>query len=257
MLALDFSLLPDVSRLHPELAHPGELEHAAHMLARERAIHAVFGETFPADQVLSPDDPRLAVNWPGGCLLRFAPLKSRTGWHYVSHGLCQPEERGAAERFELNPDAHSGFGVEFIISVPADATWAPRALLQIVKYVLFQDGAGVAAEWGRLAIGQPIGGVGRLDHLLVVRSPDYETDLILPGGHCRLLHLVGTTALEMEWARKEPSGLGSQVLAEILRQVGIGCLTIVERACITSRLDFVSEWERARRTVMVRQNAGL
>src|SRR5512140_1787198 len=109
-MRLDFSRLPDVSAEHPELSED-ERFYAAHMKAREDALQQIFGDTEPKGQILSPGEPDVVVNWPGGGVHPYAPREGRSGWHYVTHGLAQPFD---AEEGEAPPDAPeeqpSGFG---------------------------------------------------------------------------------------------------------------------------------------------------
>jgi hypothetical protein len=244
---LDFSALPDVSELHPELK-PEERWYAAHMKAREDALLYVFGETEPPGQILSPADPQLTVNWPGGGVYQYPPAEGRPSWHYVTHGLSQPfsEEEGSAGL--ETPEAISGIGVELVISTSEPTIWAPNVLLDLVRYLYFTEGATGFTAGERIpytgfeALGTPDLPCP-LTHLLAITSPEYPALLRLPGGFCTLLHLVGVTEAEVLRARNSArDGLGSFILANVMIELGIGLVTHPDRECATEHPLFDEVW---------------
>jgi hypothetical protein len=244
---LDFSALPDVAQLHPEL-EPDARWFAAHMRAREEALLYVFGESEPPGQILSPADAQLTVNWPGGGIYQYSPCEGRSGWHYVTHGLAQPFSEEAGRAGAEQPDAVSGLGIELVISCPEQSTWAPNVLLDLVRYLLFGENAAPFIPGDRIpyrgfaALGsaeQPC----RLTHLLAITSPEYPAWLRLPGGSCALLHVVGVTDAEVERARGSAlEGVGSFVLANTLIELGIGLATDPRRECGTEHPLFDEVW---------------
>ncbi len=243
----DASVLPDVSALHPELDGGAQL-HAAQMLARERALRAIFGPTDPPDAVLSPADPQLNLNWPGGGILCFPPSPARSGWTWVTHGLSQPQpDDEAAPPADTEPT--SGLGIEFVLTTPTKAGWAPDLLLNLVRYELFNPNARLIYCGDRVPCGGPIvaGSQSLLQHLLACRSDGYPSELLLPAGGCTLVHLVGATAEEIAHARELGGGTaGSLVLQDVFRRMGVGLVTDPERACLTSRPQFQSVWDASR-----------
>ncbi len=56
----DSSERPNVDDLG--LEEEGEIAYATQMAAREKALHAIFGESDPPDQIMSPSNPNLFVN---------------------------------------------------------------------------------------------------------------------------------------------------------------------------------------------------
>jgi hypothetical protein len=244
---LDFSALPDVSELHPELA-PEERWFAAHMKAREDAYLYLFGESEPPGQILSPSDPQLTVSWPGGGIYQYPPREGRPAWHYVTHGLAQPfsEEEGKAGATVA--EAVSGLGVEYVISTAEPAEWAPNLLLDLVRYLLFTEGATAFGPGERIPYSgfealatpeQPC----RLTQLLAVTSAEYPAQLRLPGGFCTLIHFVGVTEDEVTRARNAGrDGFGSFILANVLIELGIGLTTVPARECATEHPLFDDVW---------------
>ncbi len=242
---LDYSRLPDVSAEHPELDED-ERAYAAHMKAREDALHEVFGDTEPKGQILSPGDADLQVNWPGGGVHVYAPADGRTGWHYVTHGLAQPFE---LEEGEAPPDAPqdqpSGFGIELAISTPEPATWAPQLLLNFVRYLFFDDDAAVFHPGDRIpcpAFTDVEKGT-KISHLICVQSPEYKSEILLPGGTCTIVHLVGVTSPEAARARSlGASGPGTEVLFATLRALGVPPVTDLARKDATLDPRFDKAW---------------
>lgn len=249
-MTVDFSTLPDVSDEHPELP-PEERWYAAHIKARELALEAVFGATEPPDTLLAPDDEELAEAWPGGGFHRYAPRGERTSWLFVSHGLSQPFEESDVDAVQDDPEALSGLGLEYVIASPeGDAEWPLDLLFGLVRHVLLDDDAPLLEPGRLLACKTPIGDRGALRHVLATLSPEYEIDLLLPAGHCLLVHLVGVTDGEAARASAEPDLLGSLVLERVLYAYGVGGVTDPDRACLTTREDFAEIWSDVRAEVL-------
>jgi hypothetical protein len=243
---LDFSRLPDVSEEHPELDEEARL-FAAHMKAREDALMAVFGPTDPPDTILSPDDPDLSINWPGGGIHRYAPREGRAGWHFVTHGLAQPDDPGAApSEDEEEDERYSGFGIELVISTPEESQWPAELLLSFVRYLLFDEESRVFLPGHRIPCSAlvSIAPETELTHLAGIASPDYPHEIELPAGRCTLVHLVGATTAEIEVARSEEDG--TAILGRVLNELGHGTITDLTRECVTKHPDFESLWARAR-----------
>jgi Suppressor of fused protein (SUFU) len=247
---LDFSKLPDVSALHPELEEAGERPFAAHMKAREDALLAIFGESEPPDQILSPDDPDLTISWPGGGVYQYPPRGERRGFHYVTHGLSQPFEFGDDEDEHDDEGAAeigSGMGIELVISTPERCDWAPSLLLEFVKYLLFNENARVFEPGHRIPASalRAAHPESELTHLFGIGSPEYPHEIMLPGGSCTLVHLVGATTEEIERAKALGGVAGTFILADTLRELGIGCVTDLARRSATADERFEALWGKA------------
>jgi hypothetical protein len=242
---LDFSTVPDMRRAHTGLKSEGELAWAAHMYAREGAYRAIFGESHPDGRILTPPHGKLAANWPGGGIFAYKPGNGRRGWHYVTHGLSQPEAP-AMER-ESGDDTASGLGVELVISTPDQCEWAPHVLFNLVSFMRFHPAGRPVWPRDRLPCGGPLLPGSKLTHLLATLSPEYENAIRLPGGHCDLVHLAGVTDAEMVQAKSfGTSSSGSMILEEVLLRLGAGVLTDPGRDCLAAHPKFTATWQAVR-----------
>jgi hypothetical protein len=242
---IDFSRLPDVTEEHPELSSDDERLFAAHMKAREDAYAHVFGASDPPDQILSPDDPELTINWPGGGIYAFPPRGERRGWHYVTHGLAQPF--GPDEPDAPEDERASGLGIELVIATPGPSAWAPSLLVDFVRYLLFQDDAELIVPGDRIPTSafETYAPGSALSHVIATISPEYEHDIKLPGGRCTLVHLVGVTTDEIARARSVDGGEGTIAIGEALRRLGPGYVTDTARRCATRDAGFEQAWNEA------------
>lgn len=244
---LDFSVLPDVSGLPPN-PDPEEQLLAAHMEARWNALRYIFGKTYPEDGVWTPQDPELLWNWVGGAFVCFPPRRKRNNWDFVTHGLSQPmEDDLAQDALNREEDLISGLGIELVISTRDFCNWAPDVLANIVKYLLFYEDSRVILPGDRLPCNGPIvlGTDTLITYLLAVTSPEYPSEIRLPGGLCSLVHLVGVTEPEIKRAQRKEGVEGSLVLQHVLQKLGVGCLTDPERSCLTMNPQFEQAWSEA------------
>jgi hypothetical protein len=68
---------------------------------------------------------------------------------------------------------------------------------------------------------------------------------MLPGGRCDLVHLVGVTEPEIRRALTLGKGTaGSIVLCRVLEEMGVGCVSDPNRACLTTHREFEETWNR-------------
>ena len=246
--SVDYSQWPDVGAEFPEL-EPDEQLYAAYMTARERFFADSFGASEPADSIITPADPDLSLNWPGGGVYQFPPKGARRHWHYVTHGLSQEyelEEVRALSRDAID-ERYSGLGFELVISTPTEATWAPEVLFNLCAYFLFDENARAFGNGSRIPCNGPLvlDTDTVLDHLLCTVGDDYPGDVLLPGGHCELQHLVGVTAAEVARAKQwGPGPGGSLILRAVLEAGGVGTASDPDRACLTARPDFETLWQQ-------------
>jgi len=248
---VDASKLPDVSADHPELEEAAERLFAAHMKAREEAFAQIFGPTEPPDRILSPADPELLENWPGGGVYAFPPRGGRGGWHYATHGLAQPfGEEELAPAAPGDEERFSGLGIELVIATKEPEEWAPSLLIDFVRYLLFQEDAELIVPGDRIPTEafELYAPGSRLSHVIATTSDEYPSDIRLPGGRCRLVHLLGVTSSEVARAKREASGEGTVALGEALRAIGIvspGLVTDTGRSCGTDDPRFEAAYEKA------------
>ena len=246
-MVLDFSRLPDLSAEQPEL-DPDELLLAGHTKARRDALWMVFGDTAPTDHVIRPMERELLAAWPHGGILRHPPSEDRTDWTYVTHGLAHPRHPDAAARFARDDERPSGRGIELAVSTEVDVTWAPKMLMSLARHLVLRPEAPNILPLDRMPLHRSVDGRARteLRYLLARNARGYEHELILPGGLCDLVHLVGITLAEFERTRTLPAGAGSAALVLVLDVAGVGSLTDPRRQCVTTRPDFEELWAAAR-----------
>lgn len=227
---LDFSTLPSGAERPP---------FEAHMKAREDAYASIFGESDPPGQILSPEDADLALNWPGGGIYVFPPRGDRRGWHYVTHGLSQPLDYA-----DHDGERVSGLGCELVIATPDRQKWPAMLLVELVKYLLFNEDAVLILPGDRMPTGAfaKVAPGTQLSHIFATTSGEYASHLLLPGGRCTLVHLVGATAPEIARAKKEGGAFGTKVLAETLRRLGVGYVTDTARRSATESAGFDAAW---------------
>jgi hypothetical protein len=244
---LDFSKLPDVSKIHPELEDPDERAFAAHMKAREDAYAHIFGQTDPPDQILSPSDSDLMMNWPGGGVYAFPPRGNRTGWHYVTHGLSQPFTDPETDEAAEGEDEEkvSGLGIELVVATPDKSEWAPSLLIDCVRYLMFDDQAQLIVPGDRMPTSafKTYSPGSELAAMIATTSDDYDHHILLPAGALTLVHLVGVTAPELARAKEGGGAEGTFVLASVLCTLGPGFVTDTERACSTKDPRFEASWK--------------
>lgn len=242
----DASSLPNVDEL--KLEQPGEVAYAAQMAARENALSAIFGATEPPDQIMSPCDPYLFINWAGGGIYQYPPNEHRSSWHYVTSGLSQPDiddDANPEPIIDEDGERYSGLGIELVISTHEKSAWVPNILINLVKYLLFYENARIILPGDRIPCYGPLVQETNtlLTYLVATVSPEYESDILLPVGQCQLVHLIGCTQGEIDTALTMGQGsAGSIVLCHVLREMGVGCDSILERSCITSDEMFASRW---------------
>jgi hypothetical protein len=246
----DSSSIPNVDDLG--LEQPGEIAFAAQMAARENAFHAIFGPSDPPDQILSPADPNLFLNWPGGGIYQFPPNGNRASWHYVTSGLSQPDiDDDGVPRPVVDDDGeqYSGFRIELVISTIDNVVWAPDVLINLVKYLLFQENARVILPGDRIPCNGPLvlETSTPLRYLLATTSTEYENEILLPVGKCQLVHLIGSTQAEIDCALTMGKGTaGSIVLSRVFREMGIAFDSNPDRACLTEEREFANVWARVK-----------
>ncbi len=240
---MDFSALPDVSKTHPELTEPGEIEYAAQMLARENFLHAVFGQPEPGGHIWSPSDPNLTINWPGGGFYMY-PVATG-GYYFVTSGLSQPAPDQPPQSDE--EDAFSGLGIELVIQSLDDNKWPFGVLQGLVNYMLFQENAQIVMPGDRIPCNGPLvtGTETDLCYLIAGISDKYESRGRLPAGDVDLVHLIGVTENEANRAIAWGRGTGGTlILGEVLKRLKVDELTDPNRSCTTVKPEFDATWSQ-------------
>jgi hypothetical protein len=209
------------------------------MESREDALRERFGPTSPPDKVIKSEDESWEMTIPGFAFLRYPATESRPYWLYVTHGLSQPQSYVDA----CNPDdtSLSGYGMEFAIATPGEENWPIQLLDSLSAYALSGQRPVLVHE--RIPssdlMEEATGGA-----VLMMGDPGYDNRLQILSGEFRITHMVGITAGEYRKAKGYKGTVGSKILEEVLRELGIGCVTDRKRACLTRRPEFAESWAR-------------
>jgi hypothetical protein len=172
----------------------------------------LFSQTFKQESV----DPR----WLHYGVFEFGPTSTRGSWLYATSGFSNPWEQ---EPSEYASSEFSGFGSELVLEVPSQSDWAIRALRQLLAYdILLAHGR--LGEFGPLCFGArvPLGGPinrddsSKISYVAIGTAAHYEPVFKLDSGQVDLLHVVGITASEREWAKQH----GTEKLLAILAEQG-------------------------------------
>jgi Suppressor of fused protein (SUFU) len=225
-----------------------ETWYADAMKAREDAFGRAFGPTSPPGQVLKPQNEQWELRIPGFAFLRYPPRGNRKFWLNLTHGLSQP-----ASYRDYRAGRADEIGVEFAIATAREESW-PLAMLELVAQYAVTSGRPILPHQrlpaGDLMAEAPGG------HLLALADPGYPTEFRPAGGPVRAVHLVGVTAAEAERARRLPGAAGSEILENVLRAAGVGCVTDRQRPSLTRRPDFEALWSEAASHLAPREHTG-
>lgn len=159
-------------------------------------------------------DPR----WLHYGVFEFAPTPYRSSWIYVTSGASNPWEQ---EPEDYGSSQFSGFGTELVLETPAQAEWAVEALARLLAYnILLVHGRFDKAEpldyGARVPLGRPINGDpdSPLRFVAIGRADHYDATFTLASGNVDLLHVVGITESERDYAKIH----GTARLIEMLRK---------------------------------------
>ena len=158
-------------------------------------------------------DPR----WLTYGVFECAPTTNRAAWLYVSSGLSN-----AWEDDSPNPDGASGLGMEFVLQVPEQATWAIQRLQHVVAFQILlacgrYPGRSLLDEHDRIPLRSSISPIpSELTWLTIGPSEPFPPTFRLPTGSVDLLTVVGITETEAAFGR----GRGGDALLQVLRSTG-------------------------------------
>lgn len=149
------------------------------------------------------------------------PNEKRNSWIYVSSGLSNPWD-DTEEDFANNEE--SGLGVEFVIETAKEEKWAIAVLQKMIAYNLligigkFGDQALIDYSH-RIPLNGPVSGKDDdpLRFLIVAEPDHYQKTFRLESGGVRLLHFIGVTEAEREFAREN----STVALVERLKTAGV------------------------------------
>jgi hypothetical protein len=171
-------------KLYPQ--HFGWRREGIYLLAAD-----LFTEVFCQDSF----DPR----WLTHGVFEFGPTDKRPNWLSVSSGLSNAWETDSPER----------------------ADWPIIVLQRLLAFniLLAHERYGESKPldyWHRVPLGGPIVGDSPLNHLLIAPPQHYEAQFVLDSGQVDLLHVVGITEQERDYAKEH----GSEALLASLQDAG-------------------------------------
>ncbi|MDP1681117.1 MAG: suppressor of fused domain protein [Burkholderiales bacterium] len=172
-------------------------------------FNTVFGQT--------AIDPR----WLHHGVFEFSPTASRKSWLYVTSGLSNPWETDPSE---YDASKFSEIGIEHVIESLNQSTWPIMLLERILAYNILlcagRYGDPSSLDYGhRIPLGTPITpenetGSFALSHILIGKPEHYPSSFTVASGKVNLLHLVGITESERDFAKKH----SSDTLVDVLKK---------------------------------------
>ncbi len=151
-------------------------------------------------------------------MLEHGPSIERGTYYYVTSGASNPWE---VEPSDYSTSEYSGFGTELVLEVSEKADWPIVVLQRLLAFnILLAHGRYGESEpldyWQRVPLGGPIVGDSGLNHLLIAPPLHYEAQFVLESGKVDLLHVVGITERERDYAKEH----GSEALLALLQDAG-------------------------------------
>jgi hypothetical protein len=192
---------------------------------REEVIYPhLFGDKLRGIFVLEPDlflktfgqdnvDPR----WLHCGVIEHGPSKRGT-YFYITSGASNPWE---VEPENYQKSEYSGFGTEIVLESPEPADWPILIVQRLLAFnILLAHGRLGGSEpldyWHRVPLGGSIVGTSALTHMLIAPPDGYEAQFSLASGKVDLLHAVGITEQERDYAKAN----GSAALLVLLKSTG-------------------------------------
>jgi hypothetical protein len=181
----------------------------------------LFTKTFKQESV----DPR----WLHHGVMEHGPTDRGT-YQYVTSGASNPWE---VEPEDYAKQEFSGFGTELVLETPESADWPIVVLQRLLAFnILLTHGRYGDSKpldyWHRVPLGGSITRESALHHLLVAPPTSYPPQFSLISGKVDLLHVVGITEKERDYAKAN----GSETLLKLLKERGAFPITDPDRTCI-------------------------
>lgn len=181
--------------------------------AASRGIFPLSADLF-SDLGHSSTDPR----WLFHGVFEFSPTEQRSSWLYVTSGTSNPWE---VEPSQFGEQEYSGLGTELVLESPVQAEWAISATRRLLAYnILLAHGhfgtSGPLDYGARIPLDAAIDGSAQslLRSVVVGAATHYPSSFGLASGKVDLLHLVGISESEHQFARVH----SSTELIKLLRQ---------------------------------------
>lgn len=181
----------------------------------------LFTNVFKQESV----DPR----WLHYGVLEHGPTERGT-YRYVTSGASNPWE---VEPEDYAKQEFSGFGTELVLETRESADWPIVALQRLLAFnILLAHGIYGDSKpldyWHRVPLGGSITGDSALHHLLIAPPNGYPSQFSLASGKVDLLHVVGITERERNYAKASDS----EALLQLLTERGAFPITDPDRRCL-------------------------
>lgn len=181
----------------------------------------LFTNTFNQQEI----DPR----WLHFGVLEFGPSVQGT-YRYVTSGSSNPWD---VEPADYPEQEFSGFGTELVFETRQSADWPIVVLQRLLAFniLLIHGRYGESKPldyWHRVPLGGSITGTSAIRHLLIAPPIDYPSQFSLASGKVDLLHVVGITEQERDYAKAH----GSEALLQLLKERDAFPATDPDRACV-------------------------
>jgi hypothetical protein len=173
-----------------------------------RGIFALDAEIFSKIFKQESIDPR----WLTHGVFEFAPTPSRESWLYATSGLSNPWD---TDPTNYDPTGYSEIGIEFTIESPTQSDWPIVLLQRILAYNILlcagRYGEPRSLDYGhRIPLGTPISPTNTentllLSHVVLSSPRHYPASFSLASGKVDILHLIGITASELDYAKEHSS----------------------------------------------------
>jgi Suppressor of fused protein (SUFU) len=226
---------------------------------RGDALTLAYGETSPADTVVSFSWTERPLRCPGACALCFPPIREsrdptrqrRDDWLYVTMGLSQPLNKEQVKDERAAGKSYSAYGIEFAFVVPTEEKWHSDALYYFMTYMtdgeeicwgdrfpfrFYRKGNGeLSVQTGNPSTVLPVGSI-RAVLFWPFLFPDWEF-LTITG---KFMIMVATGITEREWEAAKRTTSGHLLL--LLCRAGIAQRTLSERECLFADPRWSEEW---------------
>jgi hypothetical protein len=188
-------------------------------------IYPLPGELFTERFEQPSYDPR----WLSHGVFQSPPNKERETWLYVSSGMSNPWQSDEAEEF-------SGLGSEFVLETNEASEWALEVLHNLLGYNILlahgKLGDGPLLHYGDripMTVGCEDDVEPTITSMVLVEPDHYPASFDLISGKVELLHVIGATGPELDFAKKN----GSEELLKLLIQSKVYPVTELTRDSIS------------------------
>lgn len=188
-------------------------------------IFVLRAEIFTGQFQQADVDPR----WLHHGVIEHGPTDRGT-WIYITSGLSNPWQ---VPPQDYGKHEFSGFGTELAMETRSRADWPVLVLQRILAFDILlahgRYGDKPPLDYGdRIPLGAPLVDDSVLHHLVIGYPTSYPARFVLPSGKVDILHVVGITEDERDYAKAN----GSDALVALLQSRDAYPVTDPARACV-------------------------